>query len=92
MISQPVNQVRLTNIAIVRLKVKGKVYEVPCYKNQIMNYRQGLETDLDEVLQIREVFRNVNKGVSVKHAELFKTFKTSNFEEILREILDRGTV
>jgi len=49
-ISQPVNQVRLTNVAIVRYKVKGKVYEVPCYKSQIVNWRQGLETDIDEVL------------------------------------------
>lgn len=38
------------------------------------------------------MFKNVNKGVQIKHQELYKIFNTNNFEEILREILNKGTI
>ena len=31
---EPVGQVRLTNIAVVRLKHSGKHFEIACYKNK----------------------------------------------------------
>ncbi len=39
-------KVRLTNVAVVRLSRCGKRFEVACYKNKILNWRNGLETDL----------------------------------------------
>ena len=41
----------MTNIAIVRTKRCGKRYEIACYRNKVVNWRNGVETDLDEVLQ-----------------------------------------
>jgi ribosome maturation protein SDO1 len=35
-------QKRLTNVAVVRLKKKGKRFEVACYKNKILNWRNGV--------------------------------------------------
>ncbi len=49
-ITQPVNQVRLTNVAVVRMTTHGKRFEVACYRNKILNYRQRIETDLSEVV------------------------------------------
>lgn len=60
-ITQPVNQVRLTNVAMVRMKRHGHRFEIACYKNKVVNWRNGVEKDLDEVLQIRNVFSNVSK-------------------------------
>lgn len=60
-VKQPVTQVRLTNVAIVKMKKLGLRFEVACYKNKVVNWRNGVETDLDEVLQIRSVFENVSK-------------------------------
>ena len=60
-IAQPVTQVRLTNVAVVRLRRAGKRFEVACYKNKVVSWRNGLEDDLDEVLQIPSVFQNVSK-------------------------------
>lgn len=62
-LKQPVSQVRLTNVAVVRLKVKGKRFEVAAYKNTVLSWREGNQKDLDEVLQITSVFTNVSKGV-----------------------------
>lgn len=38
----PVNQVKLTNVAIVRLKKAGKRFELACYKSKISDYRNKL--------------------------------------------------
>ncbi len=60
-VKQPVSQVRLTNVAMVKMRKHGLRFEIACYKNKVVNWRNGVETDLDEVLQIRSVFENVSK-------------------------------
>lgn len=60
-IGQPVGKVIMTNVAVVRLKKNGKRFEIACYKNKVLNWRNGVETDIDEVLQITRVYENVSK-------------------------------
>ena len=74
-INQPINQVRLTNVAVVRMNKNGKRFEIACYKNKVVDYRQGLETDLSEVLQTERVFTNVSKGEFAKAKDLQKIFR-----------------
>lgn len=39
----PLNQTRFTNVAIVRFRANGKKFEIACYKNKVVTWRQGLE-------------------------------------------------
>ena len=55
---QPVGQKRLTNICIVRLKRHGKRFEVAAYRNTVVAWRQGVEKDIDEVLQVSPFARS----------------------------------
>ncbi|KAI0564720.1 Ribosome maturation protein SBDS [Gracilaria domingensis] len=89
-LKQPVTQVRLTNIAVVRLKRKGKRFELACYKNKVVSWRQGNEKDLDDVLQTTSIFSNVSKGILAKNKDLKDAFKTDNAQEIVLEILRKG--
>eukprot|EP00934_Nitzschia_sp_Nitz4_P003562 Nitzschia sp. Nitz4//scaffold54_size114964//30654//32180//NITZ4_003841-RA/size114964-processed-gene-0.180-mRNA-1//-1//CDS//3329554321//3552//frame0 len=91
-INQPINQVRLTNVAVVRMNKGGKRFEIACYRNKVVDYRQGLETDLSEVLQTDRIFTNVSKGEFSKAKDLMKVFGTNNEEEIARVILAGGQV
>ena len=91
-IIEPVNQVRLTNVAVVRLSRGGHRFEVACYRNKIVNYRQGTETDLSEVLQTERVFTNVSKGQFANNKTLQKCFDTNDEEVVCRFILDKGNV
>ncbi|XP_067132487.1 ribosome maturation protein SBDS [Centruroides vittatus] len=86
----PTNQIRLTNVAVVRIKKKGKRYEIACYKNKVMNWRMKVEKDLDEVLQTHTVFVNVSKGQVAKKEDLIRDFGTDNQTEICKEILSKG--
>jgi ribosome maturation protein SDO1 len=90
-IQQPSNQIKLTNVSLVRLKKGKKRFEVACYKNKVLEWRSGIETDLDNVLQIPSVFLNVSKGQTAPAAELAKAFgKNTPVDDIILEILRKG--
>ncbi|PFH34636.1 rRNA metabolism protein, SBDS family protein [Besnoitia besnoiti] len=89
-LKQPVTQVRLTNVAVVRLRQHGHRFEVACYKNKVLNWRAGIEDDLQEVLQTNAVFHNVSKGEFAKRDALLAVFNTADQEKICRIILDKG--
>ncbi|KAJ4485487.1 SBDS protein C-terminal domain-containing protein [Lentinula aciculospora] len=91
-INQPSNQIKLTNVSIVRLKKGGKRFEIACYKNKVQEWRNGVETNLDDVLQISNVFMNVSKGEVAKHGDLKKAFGTTEVSDIVSEILKKGEV
>ena len=89
MIQTPVNQVRLTNVAIVRYKKMGQKFELACYKNKVQNYRDNVENDLNEVLQIYEIFTNVSKGEVAKSKTIEKYLKVEK-DKAIEMILQKG--
>ncbi len=50
------------------------------------------ETNLDDVLQISNVFVNVSKGEVAKANDLKKSFGTTSVPEVVAEILKKGEV
>ncbi len=90
-INTPTNQKLLTNVAVVRIKKAGKRFEVACYKNKVLSWRQGVEKDIDEVLQSHTVFINVSKGQVAKKDDLVKAFGGQGDQTVIcKEILMKG--
>merc|ERR1719464_1298785 len=92
MIKTPTNQKLLTNVAVVRMKKCGKRFEIACYKNKVLSWREGVEKDIDEVLQSHTVFTNVSKGEVAKKADLTKCFEDTKGDQtdICKIILAKG--
>lgn len=87
----PQNQVKLTNVSVVRLKKAGKRFELACYKNKVVDYRNRTTKDLDQVLQIKSVFVNVSKGQLAKKEDLAAAFGPNvGVDQIIVEILEKG--
>ncbi|KAJ3194053.1 hypothetical protein HK101_003611 [Irineochytrium annulatum] len=86
----PSNQNRLTNVSVVRLKKGGKRFEVACYKNKVIEWRNNIETNIDEVLQTHSVYVNVSKGQLANMEDLTTVFKTEDVDKIILEILKKG--
>jgi ribosome maturation protein SDO1 len=89
-ISQPVGQVRITNVAIVRMKRNGKKFEVAAYKNKVVNWRSRVETDVNEVLQAQFVFHNVSRGVIASKESLLEAFGNTEHLACAMIVLDKG--
>ena len=91
LIQQPVASVKLTNVATVRLHVAGQRFEIACYKNKILDYRAGLETDVTEVLQTTRIFTNVTAGQFAAASDLQLAFgEAATDEDIAIRILQHG--
>ncbi|VVC36393.1 Ribosome maturation protein Sdo1/SBDS,Ribosome maturation protein SBDS, N-terminal,Ribosome maturation [Cinara cedri] len=86
----PTNQIRLTNVAVVRMKINGKRFEIACYRNKVISWRNGIEKDIDKVLQTHSVFTNVSEGQVAKKEDLQKVFNTDNLTDICKHILVKG--
>jgi ribosome maturation protein SDO1 len=86
----PVNQVRLTNVAYVRLNKGGKRFEIACYRNKALSWRSKIETDINEVLQIDSVFSNVSKGMLANAKDIQSAFGTTDQKLVCIEILTKG--
>ncbi|KAF7902002.1 uncharacterized protein EAF01_007300 [Botrytis porri] len=90
-INQPSNQIKLTNVSLVRYKKAKKRFEIACYKNKVLEWRSGNEKDIDNVLQIPNVFLNVSRGQTAPTADLAKAFgKDTPVQDIILEILNKG--
>lgn len=90
MINQPSAIKILTNVSVVKFKRKGKKFEVACYPNKVQNWRNGIETDLDEVLQTEDVYTNVAQGEVANKKALKAGFGDVEKIEIIKEILAKG--
>lgn len=89
-IKTPTNVKLLTNVAVVRMKKFGKRFEIACYKNKVVNWRNRTEKNIDEVLQTQTVFSNVSKGQVAKRDDLIEAFGMEDQLEICKLILDKG--
>jgi len=87
---QPSNQIRLTNVSLVRMKKGKKRFEIACYKNKVLEWRNKIEKDLSNVLQIENVFLNVSKGQVAPKSDLEKAFPKKTVEDIIIDILENG--
>uniref|UniRef100_A0A0X3NMV4 Ribosome maturation protein SBDS n=1 Tax=Schistocephalus solidus TaxID=70667 RepID=A0A0X3NMV4_SCHSO len=88
----PINQKRLTNVSVVRLKKNGNRYEIACYPNKVHAWRENLEKNIDEVLQTQEIFSNVSKGQLATKSDIFRDFDTDDINAVLLQILNDGEI
>jgi ribosome maturation protein SDO1 len=58
--------------------------QVACYKNKLSSWRSGIETDLDEVLQVRDVFTDVVNGKRAKRSEVLQAFDLGDLDAVKR--------
>ena len=88
-LKQPIGQKLLTNVAVVKLKKQGKLFELACYKNKVTDWRNKQEDNVASVLQIEQIFTDVERGLVASKADL-KMFGKMTRDEIIIEILNKG--
>lgn len=91
-INQPNTQIKLTNVSVVRMKKGKKRFELACYQNTVHDFKSGVEKNIDDVLQINQVFMNVSKGQVASSEDLKAAFNTTDIDSIVQEILKKGEI
>ncbi len=86
----PVNQVRHTNVATLRLDKAGMHFEIACYRNKVISWRNKAETDIGEVLQVDQIFTNVAQGKVASKEKVMKAFESTDPRVAIKYLLDHG--
>ena len=86
---QPVGQKRLTNVGIAPEAMR-QGFEVAAYRNTVIAWRDKVEKDIDEVLQVHTIYANLDKGILAKSEDLVEAFGTDDEDTICVEILNKG--
>ena len=87
---QPVGQKILSNVSVIKLKKKGKQFEIAVFPNKVSSWRNGLEKDINEVVQSHSIFANVDQGMLAKQSEVLEALDVDDMEKALRLILEQG--
>ena len=78
----PINQKRLTNVSVVKYLIKTDKkrhrFEIACYPNKVIAWRQKLESRLSEVLQSDLIYKNVSKAEIASKEHLKDAFQTAD--------------
>lgn len=89
-INQPGSSVKFTNVSHIRMRKGDRRFEIVCYRNKVQDWRAGIEKDIDEVVQVPQVFVNVGKGEVASSQDLQKYFETTDVDKAVLEILNKG--
>lgn len=82
----------MTNVAIIKYKIENKKFEIACYKNKAINWRNGVEKNLEEVLQVNEIYINASHGQLAKEQDLENYFPDRKKSDIIKLILEKGVM
>ena len=79
-----------SKVTIVKLTIGSDRFEILVKPDPALEYKLGKRVDLSSVLVSDEIYSDANKGSRVAVDKLTKHFKTSDSNEILKQILLKG--
>jgi ribosome maturation protein SDO1 len=79
-----------SKVTVVKLTIGNDRFEILVKPDPALEYKLGKRTDLSSVLVSDEIYSDANKGSRVAVDKLTKHFKTSDSNEILKQILLKG--
>ena len=75
----------------VKLIVGNDKFEILVKPDLALDYKLGKRSDLSSILISDEIYSDANKGSRVSDEKLNKHFKTTNSNEIIKQILLKGS-
>jgi ribosome maturation protein SDO1 len=70
----------------------NKDFEIIVDLDKAMDFKQGKNVDIKEVLMIDAIYADVKKGLHANSSDIQQVFKTNNVYEVAAQIIRRGTV
>lgn len=79
-------------VNLVKYKKSGKTFEVSVDPDKIVELREGVALDIDEVVNDNKIFIDMKKGLVASEAELEEGFGTTDPDKILQLMVKEGEV
>jgi len=75
-----------------RLKVKGKEFQILVDVDKALEFKRGVDVNIQNVLAANEVFYDIKKGLKASNSDLEDSFGTTDIEEIAKKIITQGEI
>ena len=81
-----------TQISVNLLKYKshGKNFEIAVNPDLAVSFKEGDEIEIEELVNAQEIFEDMKKGLFAKTQDLNTVFQTTDFNEIVHIMLEKG--
>ena len=84
--------VSLEKAVIARLVVSGKKFEILVDPEKALEFRNGKNIDLDDILAIPNVYRNARASELAPMSEIQQAFGTTDVYKVAERILKKGEI
>lgn len=84
--------VNIEDAVTAKLSVKGFNFEILVDCEKAMEYKNGKNIDLDDVVVTLDIFKDVKKGEHANEHDLKNLLGTSNKAEIIKKIIKEGEI
>lgn len=84
--------ISLDEAVIAKYSSHGLNFEILIDCEKAIEFKQGKEIPLDEVVVTFDVFKDVKKGLHASEQDLQKVFQTQNKNEIVKKIIKDGVM
>ena len=78
------------SVNLLKLKSHGKQFEVAVDPDKAVAFKEGDAIDIEEIINSDDVFEDMKKGLFAKKEDLQKVFETTNTNEIVTIMLEKG--
>jgi len=84
--------VDIDKAVIARLKKDNKIFEILVDCDKALEYRDGKSVNLNDIIAVDDIFKDVKKGDKASEHDLMSVFKTSDVLDISKEIIKTGEI
>jgi len=77
---------------IARYTKNGHKFEIYVKLEKALEFKEGKIKNIDEVLEVREVFKDAKKGERVSPSILKQVFRTDDIEKVCEKIIKEGEI
>ena len=82
--------VNVDEAVIARLKTHGQNFEILVDCNNAIAIKENKDIDMKDVLAAIKIFTDAKKGLEASEGDMEQVFKTSNVEEVAKQIIKKG--
>ncbi|MDD3175918.1 MAG: ribosome assembly factor SBDS [Candidatus Nanoarchaeia archaeon] len=79
-------------INVVKIKTHGKYFEVAIDPDKTVEYKEGKEIPMSEIVQAEHIFTDMKKGLFASPEDLEEAFGTSDALKVTKIMLDKGEI
>ena len=84
--------VPLDQAVVARLESHGEKFELLVDPDEAVRFRQGEQSDIEEVVAALHVFENAAHGKRASDEALMKVFHTTEFPVVAKKIIEKGEI